>query len=361
MRRLRRAVGLGLSTVVATGALVGCGAASHSSTTQTTATSAQAPASTTTATNGPSAARSGSPTAAQLAPSARSVLPDARSGGAAAAFNAQIVFSGGLSAAGTSTDTVFSLPADRHSARAADAGPGRLPGPAHDAAAAQLGPALLMFGGGRSEGSDRIVWVLPGPARVIGRIPQPLSDLDAVAIGNIAYVIGGWNGAATNRSIYAVSLRAAAGTAAPGARVQVREAARLPLGVRYPAAGALGGHVIVAGGEMTSGSPTADAWSFDPASGAVTRLPSLPAPTDHAPGAVLNGRFYLLGGLRRGAFSSTILSWAPGERRWRTAGRLPGALSDAAAVSLPSEIAVLGGRGSGGTVADVTRLTAKAP
>ncbi len=79
--------------------------------------------------------------------------------------------------------------------------------------------------------------MLPGPARVIGRIPQALSDLDAVAIGNVAYVIGGWNGTATNRSIYAVSLRAAAGTAAPGARVQVREAARLPLGRPLPGRG----------------------------------------------------------------------------------------------------------------------------
>jgi hypothetical protein len=359
MRRLQRAVGFGLSGVVVAGALAACGAGTRSSTAQTAATSAQSPATATTTTIGTTAAPSTSAPSTQLVVTAHSVLPDARSGGAAAAFNSQIVFSGGLSAAGTSTDTVFSLAADRRAGRAASAG--TLPGPAHDAAAAQLGSALLLFGGGRSEGSDRIVRVLPGPAKIIGRIPQALSDLDAVVVGDVAYVIGGWNGTATNRSIYAVTLGSGSGSGAPGAGVQVRNAAQLPLGVRYPAAGALAGHVIIAGGETTSGTPTADAWSFDPASGAVTRLPSLPAPTDHAPGAVLNGRFYLLGGLRRGSFSSTILSWAPGEHRWRTAGRLPSAVSDAAAVSLANEIVVLGGRGGGGTVADVTRLAARTP
>jgi N-acetylneuraminic acid mutarotase len=116
----------------------------------------------------------------------------------------------------------------------------------------------------------------------------------------------------------------------------------------------------VAGGETTSGAPTAAVWSLDPATFRVTPLPSLPAPTDHAPGAVLNGRFYLLGGLRRGSFTDAILSWAPGERRWRTAGRLPSAISDATAVPLPGAIAVLGGRGASGAVATVTWLAARA-
>ncbi len=326
-------------------ALAACGTGNSSSRSTTAAVPSATVATRTTAR--PALAPSG-----RLEVTGTSTLPAARTGGAAAAINSQIVFSGGLSGAGTSTATVFRLASDRRSAASST---GQLPGPVHDAAEAQLGSRLLLFGGGQSEGSDRIVRVLPAPSSVVGRIPQALSDLDAVVVGDVAFVVGGWNGTETNRAIYAVK---PTGSGA-GAGVQVHAVAELPLGVRYPAAASLAGRVIVAGGETTSGTPTAAAWSLDPATFRVTPLPSLPAPTDHAPGAVINGRFYLLGGLRRGSFTDAILSWAPGERGWRTAGRLPSAISDATAVSLPGAIAVLGGRGAGGAVATVTWLAVR--
>lgn len=269
-------------------------------------------------------------------------LPEARSGVAAAAFGDGIVVAGGLSPAGVSTDTVIRL-APHATPRSASP----LPGPVHDAAATEVGGRLLLFGGGESEGSDRIVSVAPGTPRVIGTLPQALSDLTAVAIGGRAYVVGGWNGTATNRDIYAVS-----------ATGRVTTVGRLELGVRYPAAAALDGRVIVAGGETTAGTPTTRAWSFDPASGRVTRLPDLPAPTDHTEGAVLGGRFYLLGGLRAGSFTRAILSWAPGESRWRAAGHLNRAVADAGAVAFDGGIAFIGGRDSAGKLATVTLLRA---
>ena len=143
--------------------------------------------------------------------------------------------------------------------------------------------------------------MLPGPARQVGRLPQALSDLDAAAIGNIAYVVGGFNGSITNREIYAVRSDGS-----------VSRAGSVPVGVRYPAAAALDGRVIIAGGETTSGSPTAAAWSFDPAARRVQRLPDLPAAIDHTAGAALDGRFYLIAGLRRGVLSSAILSVGSG-------------------------------------------------
>src|SRR5437763_79387 len=82
----------------------------------------------------------------------------------------------------------------------------------------------------------------------------------AAAIASTAYVAGGWNGIDTNRHIYRVS---PAGS--------VSSLASIPQGVRYPAVGALGGRLIIAGGETTSGSPTTHAWSFDPATDRVTR------------------------------------------------------------------------------------------
>ncbi len=252
-----------------------------------------------------------------------------------------MIFAGGLSAADVSTDTVFAL-----SGTGAAVTLPSLPSPIHDAAAAAVGTRLLVFGGGVSEGSDHILQVQPGAPRRVGTLPQALSDLVAAPIAGVAYVAGGWNGSDTNRTIYAVTGAA-----------HVRSAGTLPIGVRYPVAGALGGRLIVAGGELTSGAPTDHAWSFDPASGTVSQLPRLPAPTDHAAGVVLAGRFYVLGGLRRGVLSRAIISLAPGEAHWRRSGALPVALADASAVPFDGGIALAGGRTAAGRVSTITVLT----
>jgi serine/threonine-protein kinase PknK len=330
-----------LAVLLALAAAAGCGSSGPSTssrrstttnptTTPTTTRTAAAPTRTRPARAVPIRLR----VAGALAP-----LPSARSGIAAATFGSSIVIAGGLDQAGVSTASVFTID-ERPSAAIA-----RLPGPIHDAAAAQLGGRLLVFGGGQSKGSDRIIAALPGPPRQIGRLPQALSDLDAVAIGAVAYVVGGWNGTDTNRDIYAIR---------PSAQVNV--AAMLPVGVRYPVAAALGGRVIVAGGETASGAPTAAAWSFDPPTGRIARLPGLPVPTDHTAGAALGGRVYVLGGLRNGAFTDAIVSWAPGEHRWRPAGHLPEPLADEGAVPFAGGIAVVGGRGPSGKLATVTLL-----
>jgi hypothetical protein len=283
------------------------------------------------------------PRPALLTASATFALPDARSGTAAAAFGTSVVVSGGISPAGVSTTTVF-----RIDGRGVAGDAPQLPSAVHDAAAAGISGRLLLFGGGRSEGSDRIVEVLPAPPRLIGKLPQPLSDLDAVPLGEVVYVVGGWNGSLTNREIYAV-----------GSDGTVIHAGGFPTGVRYPAAGALDGHLILAGGETTSGNPTSSAWSFDPATRGLARLPDLPFPTDHAAGASLEGRFYVIGGLRRGIFTSAVLSWAPGDSHWHPAGHLPAPLADLAAAPFDAGIAVVGGRGPAGPVSTVTLMKAR--
>jgi hypothetical protein len=267
-------------------------------------------------------------------------FPAARSGIAASVFGGRIIVSGGLDNAGVSTDTVVAIDSSgRPSTLPA------LPVPVHDAASAVLGGRLMLFGGGPTEGSDRIVLISPGAPRLLGTLPQPLSDLTATTIGSTAYVAGGWNGIDTNRDIYGVSSTG-----------QVSRRASIPQGVRYPAVGALGGRLIIAGGETASGSPTADAWSFDAATGSVTRLPNLPAPTDHTSGIAVDGTFYVLGGLRDGAFTSSILSWRPGEARWHAGGRLPIAVADGAAVRFAGGIALVDGRDSAGRRGTVTML-----
>jgi hypothetical protein len=280
---------------------------------------------------------------AVLVPERELSLPAARAGSATTVYHGRAIVAGGLSGADVSTDTVFELGPDDAVTTLHP-----LPSAVHDAAAATLGNRLLVFGGGVSEGSDHIVQVLPGPSRQVGTLPQALSDVVAAQIGGVAYVAGGWNGTETNRAIYAVTSQA-----------HVRQAGTLPLGVRYPAAGALGGRLIVAGGEMTSGAPTADTWSFDPLTRAVMRLPRLPVPTDHAAATAFGGRFYVIGGLRRGTLTRTIVSWAPGETRWRQAGRLPVALADASAVPFGTGVALIGGRAASGRVPTITLLLAR--
>jgi Kelch motif len=258
-------------------------------------------------------------------------------------FGADIFLIGGLSPAGVSTSTVFTL-----SRRGRASTSAQLPVPVHDAAATEISGHLLLFGGGPAEGSDRVVQVLPGSPRLIAKLPQSLSDLDAASIDGVAYVVGGFNGSFPIRDIYAA-----------GTNGTVTRAGTLPLGVRYPAVAALGARVVVAGGETASGAPTSDVWSFDPATGSVQRLPHLPIPTDHAAGATLDGSFYLIAGLRRGVITNAILSWTPGESRWHDAGHLPAALSDLAAVPFDGGIAVIGGRGSAGSVSTVTVMRAR--
>jgi N-acetylneuraminic acid mutarotase len=269
-------------------------------------------------------------------------MPAARTGAAAAVLGSSIVVSGGLSASGTSTSTVFLVgPYGGQQAQSS------LPSPVHDAAATTIGNRLLLFGGGEVEGTDQIVQVLPGPSRLIGALPQPLSDLAAVSIKGVAYVLGGWNGTTLNRDIYAV-----------GADGKAEHVGTIPVGVRYAAAGALGGRLILAGGETATGQPTANVWTFDPGTGTVTRLPQLPIATDHTAGAAVGGRFCVLGGLRAGVFTDRILCWAPGESHWQPSGRLPVPLADLDAVAFDGGIAAVGGRGSNGPVSTVTLLSA---
>lgn len=276
-----------------------------------------------------------------LKPTGTLRLPAARSGIPAATFAGKLFVLGGLSDAGTSTATVFTVtPSGRASAQTP------LPGPVHDAAATVLGGRLLLFGGGQFEGSNRIIQVMPGGRHVLGTLPQALSDLEAMTLGNRAYVIGGWNGSATNRDIYSVG---------PGGRVSV--AGAIPTGVRYAAAGVLGDRVIVAGGELASGAPTNTAYAFDPRTASTVRLPDLPAPIDHTAGIAFAGSFYVIGGLRGGSFSDAILSWRPGAARWRHAGRLPSPVADAGITLFNGRVALAGGRDSAGKRSTVELLS----
>jgi hypothetical protein len=277
-------------------------------------------------------------------PAAR--LPVALQRTASVLFGGRIIVMGGLDASAASVRTVTAV----------SLGPGSavplasLPGPVHDAAAANAGGSVTLFGGGAAESTNAVVRALPGRPHLVGRLPRSLSDAAAATLGDASYVVGGWDGAALNTGIY---------RDVPGRSLTV--AGHLRAGVRYPAVAALVAKLLVAGGETASGRATSSIQSFDPRSGRTLRAGKLPYAVTDAAGAVLQGRFYVIGGLRAGSPTSTILSWAPGEPRARLAGHLSKPLSDMAAVPIPRGIAVVGGRAASGPVDTVSLLRTGRP
>jgi N-acetylneuraminic acid mutarotase len=85
-------------------------------------------------------------------------------------------------------------------------------------------------------------------------------------------------------------------------------------------------------------------YAVDVATGSVRRAATLPAPVSHAPLAALGGRLLLVGGDDvSGRATSSILAIDPADGRVTRPGTLPQALSDAAAVTVGDRVVVLGG------------------
>ena len=251
---------------------------------------------------------------------------------------------GGLTAADTSSAAIELVTARADRAR------GTLPSARHDTAAVQLGGAVYLFGGGDATHQlDQILRVDPATGRttVAGKLPTPNSDLGAAAVGGTAYLVGGYTGTRWLDTVVAWK---------PGGTAHV--VAHLPSPVRYAAVTAAGGKVVIAGGSLPAGTASAAVLAFDPASGSVRRLGTLPAPTTHAAAAAIGGLAYVIGG--RGATVGTptdrIVSVDPAARKVRAAGTLAVARSDLAAVGLGGRILLAGGRSATGTVATIAEL-----
>jgi outer membrane protein assembly factor BamB len=252
-------------------------------------------------------------------------LPGPMSSLAVAPFGAgRVVALGGLSHGDVSTDTVLAgTPGALHVI-------GRLPLATHDDAAVALPHGVYLLGGGQSASSDAIVRVSRnGDARRVGSLGEPLSDLGAAVVGKAAYIVGGYTG-----------VKYATGILAFGASGSPRLVARLPVGLRYAGVAALGGRVYVAGGITTAG-PSDAVYEFDPATRSVSRIGSLPFQDAHAPLAALDGALYLFGGDGH----DQIVRVTPAGTA-TVVGRLPEALSGAAALTVGAGIDLFGGAGS---------------
>ncbi len=263
---------------------------------------------------------------------------------AVAAGGHRAVLLGGLTAADTSTNTIWL--AGWSGGRAV----GLLPDGLHDSAAVWLSGAAYLFGGGNGTRQlDQILRVDPasGRASPAGRLPVPSSDQAAAAIDGTAYVVGGFTGSRWLDTIVAWR---------PGSSPRI--VAHLPSPLRYAAVTAAGNRLVIAGGSLPSGAASSAVLEYAPSSGRVLRLGRLPAPTTHAAAASIGGIAYVIGG--RGAMldtpTSRIIAVDPRTNRIRRAGRLRKPLSDAAATALGGRILVAGGRSSGGTEASLLQL-----
>jgi YVTN family beta-propeller protein len=256
---------------------------------------------------------------------------------------------GGLTAADQSTDEI--LVAGARSARVI----GHLPSARHDTAAVTLGRFSYVFGGGTpSSQLDDIVRVDPanGTSSIVAHLPAASSDSSAAAIGGTAYVVGGYTGSRWLDTIVAWR---------PGSAAHV--VAHLPATLRYAAVTALDNRLVIAGGSLESGAASAAVLVYAPATGRVTRLGSLPAPTTHAAAAALGSIAYVIGG--RGAALGTqttrIVAIDIRTRRVRAFGTLLAARSDLGATTAGSSILLAGGAGATGTVSTLSQLRPATP
>lgn len=260
---------------------------------------------------------------------------------------------GGLTAADTSRADIVELSAGGGAAEPfrawSSAQRGSLPTALHDATAVGLGGRAYLLGGGNLGSSAAIVEVgSDGTTRPAGRLPVAASDVSAAALGGSAYVVGGFTGTSPLDTIVAWRLGRPA-----------RVVAYLPYPVRYAAVAAARGRLIIAGGTVGT-SATREVLSFNPRTGRVTRLGSLPSATTHAGAATLHSTVYVVGG--RGATPDSptdrIVALDPTTGRVRPAGHLPAPRSDAAVVAAAGGIIVAGGRSGGATLGSVLILRA---
>ena len=255
----------------------------------------------------------------------------------------RLVAAGGLTAADVSSDGVFVVGrGGRHV--------GRLPGMQHDAAAASLDGAVFVFGGGNGVAQlDHVLRIDPrtGVVEQVGRLPVASSDAAAATVGGRVYVVGGFTGTRWLNTILVWRQGQAA-----------RVAGHLPVPMRYAAVCAIDGQLLIAGGSTPAGVASRAVFVFDPSTGRVRRLASLPAATTHAAAASFAGVAFVIGGRGStpGTPTSRIVAINPVTGATRIAGRLPQALSDLGAVATSRSIVLVGGRSSQGTVATISQL-----
>jgi outer membrane protein assembly factor BamB len=256
------------------------------------------------------------------------LLPASVSRAVAIADGSGVLIAGGLDANQASSSDVFRL--DPSTGLLTQAGTLALP--THDAAGALIGGRPFVLGGGAQTVSD-IVQTLPisGAATTAAHLPQPRADLASIKVGTTNYLVGGYDGTAPTRDVLATT-----------DGVTFRVAARLPLGVRYPAVAAAGTVIYVFGGE-SAGAPMAAVQAIDVRSGSARLVGHLPEPRSEAAAFSIAGALFVAGGRTPRGLSSDILRFDSKRASFSDAGSLPAPVADAAAAVIGSRAYLIGG------------------
>jgi len=217
-------------------------------------------------------------------------------------------------------------------------------GPRQETSVVAVGRRIYVIGGFDETGAvvadveafdvDSGMWLGRKP------LPEAMHHTNAAAVGGKIYVLGG--------------LRTLAFT--PVGRGYVYDpggdewtpVAAMPAGSERGAAmtAPLGAKIILAGGFR--GTAVKDVSAYDTGSNMWEPLPELPETTDHGVGAVVDGRFYAIGG-RSGAITShrpRVDAYDPTLRIWLPRMAMPTSRGGAAAAALGGRIIVAGGEGN---------------
>ena len=146
------------------------------------------------------------------------------------------------------------------------------------------------------------------------------------------YLVGGFDRVSPRREIYST---------VDG--VHFRVAARLPVGLRYPAVAAIGTDIIIAGGVSSAG-PVSTVYRLDTRTGHLTIVENMPQRMGHAVAFSLGMFVYVAGGQdTNGKPLRTVFAIDLARGTISSIPSLRAGLSDAAAVSDGSTAWVLGG------------------
>lgn len=252
-----------------------------------------------------------------------------------------LLIAGGLDAAGHSASGVYRLNPASGDLRLL----GTLPNPVHDAAGALIAGHLMVFGGGSVSSSSAVQSLsATGTGQTAGVLPQARSDLTSVSTARVTYLLGGYD---TGPPLAAV-LMTRDGT-------HFQQVARLQIPVRYAAATALHGRLIVFGG-VHGTSDTRAIQVVDPVRGRVRIAAYLPVPLSHAAAFTIGDVAFVAGGRTARGPDQRIWSFDLSSGRLTYAGILPLAVSDAGVATIGRTAFLVGGEDASGPTTGVVTL-----
>lgn len=283
-------------------------------------------------------------------------LPLALSREVALPINNQIGIFGGLSTSGIN-DRIYEIDTTNGQATSL----GSMPTAVRDAAGAVIGSSYYVFGGMTRSAATTDVQQFTFAnsttmtGSVVGSLPAKRSEMESASANGRVLLVGGFDGSSYLTSVV---------SSTDGMNFTV--AAQLSPAVRYAAVAVLNETMYVIGGEIGPNAADATAvQAINLTSGTVTQLTPLPQGLSHAVAVTLNNTIYVLGGRSGGHAITTINQFQPSSGALEPMGSLPVATSDMGVVVIGQGAYLLGGENDSGTpstdVIAVTLTSAPAP